>query len=213
MPFAALWFGLPQALGFMSVTDHQLPELVKVANDIVLGVEIPPNERIQASAACHDTAIEHAAAIALLMSAGLPAAAYAMLRVLFETSIKGTWLYRCATEYQLGRYLRGKDVRVKFGDMIGAIENQLGQECRQLSTLHRTSWNIMNGFTHGGAAQVLRRFCDGSMAAHFSEEEMVKCMNCAGVLCLLSAIELSSMCGLPEQSQRLLSVSKKFARH
>ena len=80
---------------------HALVELIAWIDANTSVVTLPADERSLLAVGCLDVAIEHQAAIALLGGASLHGSAFALLRVLAESLVRGLWLLHCASEAEL----------------------------------------------------------------------------------------------------------------
>ncbi|AYR25346.1 DUF6988 family protein [Herbaspirillum rubrisubalbicans] len=135
------------------------------------GLDLPADERSLIALGCFDVAIEHQAAIALLCSSELYGSAFALLRVLVESLIRGMWLRRCATDQQIRKFKTG-DIDRSFKQLVADIEPKLGRS-EVLSSLKTHVWKTMSGFTHTGFHQVSRRHNSGKVEANYSEQDIV----------------------------------------
>lgn len=121
-----------------------------------------------------------------MLSSSLYASAFALMRAMFEAYVRGEWLGFCATETQVERFLRGKDVP-RFQAMIDAIEATDGFEDQHLSALKRQRWNALCGYTHTGGIHVQRWQTEKSVEPIYSREEVLEVLYFAELVLVLSS--------------------------
>ena len=144
------------------------------------------------SLGCFDVAIEHQAAIALLSSASIYGSAFALLRVLAESLVRGLWLRKCATEAELAKFKLG-ELKKLFAGLILEYELKIETPSGVLSKFKPTSWDALNGFTHTGFNQVSRRHAPGRVEGSYPDDEIAKAQGLAGALGLIAARQLIAM--------------------
>jgi len=177
--------------------ENEYKELVDLISWIDLhtsGLSFPTDDRTMISLGCFDVAIEHQAAIALLASSSLHGSAFALLRVLTESLVRGLWLHGCANENELKRFKRGK-LNKTFSELISEYEEKIETPEGVLSNFKATAWHALNGFTHTGYHQVSRRHSHGRLEGSYPETEVESALGVAGALGLIAAGQLISMSG------------------
>ncbi len=189
-----------QAEGLRAAAEHQeLLGLIAWIKRNASGVELPTDERSMIAVGCFDVAIEHQAAIALLGSAALYGSAFALLRVLAESLVRGMWLRFCATEAELAAFKKGK-LDKKFATLIAEVEAAIDTPNGVLSAFKTSAWSALNGFTHTGFHQVSRRHTTGRVESTYSDYEVAKAYGVAGALGLVAAGQVIAM---SDQKDRL----------
>ncbi len=184
-------------------------DLIKWLDSEIDGLPIGKDERVRFVAGCFDMALEHQKAIVLLTTESLNGSALSLVRLIFEAYIRGLWLLRCASANQVEKYKEGKLDRY-FSELITDVEAIDGYEAGTLSAAKKTSWAIMNDFTHTGFAQVLRRNKPDSIEPNYDPAEITAAVHFANSIALLSAIEISFLAKNEELSLRLLKRVKQM---
>jgi len=184
-------------------------ELIKWLDSQIDGLPIQTDERTRIAAACFDTALEHQKAIVLLVSNSLKGSALALVRLIFESYIRGVWLLRCASKEQIGQFKNGKLKRT-FAELIGEIEAIESYGVEVLSKSQKAGWSLMNEFTHTGYAQVVRRNTSNTIEPNYDPAEVNSAVEFACSIALLSAIEISFLARNEELSLKLLDRVKEF---
>jgi hypothetical protein len=176
------------------VEQERLVQLVRWIDENTAGLSFPTDDRTMLALGCFDVAIEHQAAIALLTSASIYGSAFALLRVLTESLVRGLWLHACATDTELAKFKRGK-LDKTFAALIEEYELKIGTPSGVLSNFKTSAWDALNGFTHTGFHQVSRRHTPGRVEGSYPDQEIAKALDLAGALGLLAAGQLLSMSG------------------
>lgn len=114
------------------VEQERLVQLVRWIDENTAGLSFPTDDRTMLALGCFDVAIEHQAAIALLTSASIYGSAFALLRVLTESLVRGLWLHACATDTELAKFKRGK-LDKTFAALIEEYELKIGTPSGVLS--------------------------------------------------------------------------------
>ncbi len=164
---------------------------------------VPATNRTRAAIGCLGIAQEHHHGIVLMLSSSLYASAFALMRAMFEAYVRGEWLGFCATEAQVERFLRNKDV-LGFQAMIDAIEAADGVEDQHLSTIKRQRWDALCGYTHTGGIHVQRWQTEESVEPIYSREEVLEVLYFAEMVLVLSSA------GIFKHSCDELAVQKAF---
>lgn len=177
-----------------SVEHDRLVQLIKWIDENTAGLVFPTDDRTMLAIGCFDVAIEHQAAIAFLISASIHGSAFALLRVLAESLVRGLWLQACATDAELAKFKRGK-LDKTFQTLINEYELKIGTPSGVLSNFKTTAWEALNGFTHTGFHQVSRRHAPGRLEGSYQDIEIAKALGVAGALGMIAAGQLLAMSG------------------
>lgn len=174
------------------------------------GMEIDSGSRNALAVGCFDTALEHQRAIVLLIAKGIPGSAFALARSLFEAYIRGLWLSHCASEAQLDRFFRNKDVGV-FSELLESVGKIDGFEGGALQDVKTRAWAAMNSYTHTGISQVSRRHGDGGfIEANYSDNEKIEVLNFACGIGWMAAIALCNLAGDIQRANSILQKIKEL---
>jgi hypothetical protein len=158
---------------------------------------IPSNERSDICLICYDLAIEHHAAILLLYDAGLCGSMFALLRIQFEAQVRGQYFQFCASEKELVRFRKDKDIGKNFGEMISATEKKISDDLKVLSNFKKKSYSFLNSFTHSGYQHLTRRMDEGGKvgAVNYSDQEVLQVLQASGSFALLAYTGVASLGG------------------
>ena len=173
------------------------------------GLDIPRERRVLLAVSCHDVVIEHHVGVATLLSSRINGSAFALVRPIFETFVRGVWLRRCATDEQISQFVNDK-LDLHFGQLLEEIEKLDAFQDGMLSGLKKNAWRAMNSYTHGGMQQAGRRTKGAYVEPDFPPEEIVEVIKLAGTFALLAfqqiAFEATRMDLANEAHQRLAGV-------
>ncbi|WP_050470629.1 DUF6988 family protein [Herbaspirillum chlorophenolicum] len=175
---------------------QKLTYLVEKVGMIMQGINVPSDPRSKLSIGCLHSATEHQASITLLYSMQMYGSAFSLLRVLFESTIRGMWLSRAASEEDLKRFING--VKKEFGDLVKEVEATAPDLNGSLTALKNLHWNAMNGFTHTGIHQVSRRHGATALGAFYAESDLMKLLKATSVLGILAYGEIIELSQSPE---------------
>jgi hypothetical protein len=197
---------------------NSLDELKKVMDFIHVqtqGMAVPTGRRELIVLGCFDIAVEHAAGITILADRQTWAPAFALLRPLLDSYVRGVWLAICATDEQLALF-ETNELRhtVQFRHMVEAIEAEVEAKIGPsdlLSTLRKTGWNLMSDFTHTGYEHVTRRLSALHLGANYPPEEIEQALWLTGALALLAAIITADVAKKAEVVTALQTRAKEFA--
>ncbi len=178
------------------------------------GLEIAGDERTRTAAGCFDTVLEHQVAISILLENRLYGSAFALARSVFEGYIRGIWLYKCATDSQVTRFLKGK-LDQTFQELIDDIEKLDGYIVGVMSKAKKAGWTTLNGFTHTGSVQVLSRNSDEFIESNYPESDIVAISGFVNATALLAGVEVACLSKTePEKlAEEFLEKMKEYARH
>jgi hypothetical protein len=173
------------------------------------GIEIKPDVRSKLAAGCLDTALEHQKAIVLLVAKHLYGSAYALIRVLYESYIRGIWLHRCASDEEVNAFRYGK-IKKQFSELIQEIEKIDGFEGGVLSSIKNSSWGSMNSYTHSGNLQAVRRLTEHAIESNYEPKEIEEVINFVNAMSFQVAIGIAILGGTQEVAAVLLSKAEEF---
>ena len=170
----------------------QLIELIAWIDEHTSDLSLPADDRSLLAVGCFDVALEHQGAIALIFSAELYGSAFALLRPLTESLVRGLWLLNCATDIEMNKFKKGK-LDKTFGQLVKEFEAKIGTPDGVLSSFKKTAWTALNGFTHTGFYQVSRRHGNERVEGNYPDHELVNALSVAGALGLIAAGQVIAM--------------------
>ena len=175
-------------------------ELVSIVNwiqDKTAGITFRKvDRRVQMATGCLDLAIEHQSGIAVLFDQQRVGSAFALMRPLVDSFIRGVWLSRCASEEGLDKFQQGRlGKKHSFASLVVDVESFLGKRDTALSRLTGRSWNFMSDFTHTGFEHVTRRHSATHLGPNYPPAEIEQMIRSACTIGLLATVELVDLAG------------------
>jgi hypothetical protein len=171
----------------MTITDQyqQLRDTVSFIDKQTSNSLIPDDERSRLAVGCFDMAIEHQAAILILIGASLHGSAFSLLRVLFESLVRGLWIIHCANDQGIADFKSGKIGKTNIANLIKEIEENNALSKHTLSKFKSNSWEALNDFTHTGPHQLSYRRSSERIENNYPPTETSKLINSTKILGLL----------------------------
>jgi hypothetical protein len=167
---------------------------------------VPASLRTRCSGACFVVAQEHHAAIALLLSQPLPifASAFALVRPVYESLIRGLWLQHCATDEKVQAFSIGNRPP-QVPDLLSAIKLTPVYSSGLLSVVYEQSWDAMCAYTHTGAQQIQRWNGSAAIQENYAEAEVCEVLRCTGSFALIALLGLAAVAANDSLAQRALA--------
>jgi len=183
--------------------DHLTPAIRAAYSDLVSvilwidehskEIDITGDARSLIAAGCFDMALEHQAAIALLVEKQHNGSALALMRVIAEAFIRGMWIARCATDEEVERFQKDNEPQKSLRTLVTEVETAVGNETDTLSNMVKKQWSTLCSFTHTGFRQIVRRYSGALLKPNYPDDEVTHALNFAASIGLLATIELAAL--------------------
>ena len=149
--------------------------------------------RVTGAACCFHQTMEHALAIERLFSDPPHyGSAFALLRSLFESLVRGLWLLHSATNRQAENFVDKDKLKFNLDELIERVErHHPALSGGTLSRIKAGAWDAFCGFAHTGANQIARRIRPGQIVANYSEGECIEVILATRFFALLAAFEIA----------------------
>lgn len=167
------------------------------------------NLRNRLALAAYGTAQEHQHAIAILVREQRLTSAFALLRSLWESYIRATWLVHCVPEDELEKYTSSK--LPEASDVIKALTALPDFEFKVLSDFKGSHWSAMCDYAHTGALQLQRWQGEEFIEPKHSVEEAAEVLHLAGLYGLLAAVGQAALADDEGKALRLLDLAESLA--
>lgn len=168
------------------------------------GITVTATERVRVAVSLLHLCVEHQMALQLLVENGLVGSAFALLRPLYESYIRGVWFARCATDADINAFLDGKQPP-RIDALIVAVEGLDEFEGSQLAETKRQIGVNLNDFTHGGKIQVKARNTADEIVSNFHQDDVIRLLECAASVSLLASIATAALAGRVDLPDTLLA--------
>lgn len=177
-------------------------QLIQWLDQKIDGLEIKSDDRSRIAGGCLDIALEHQKSIVLLSAHHLYGSAAALVRIIFESYVRGIWLLYCASDKQLEQYKLDK-LDKKFYELIKEVEKHEAFKDGTLSYVKEKSWAAMNSFTHSGFHQVVRRNKDREISPNYTNDEIIDAIETANSCAILTAIAIADIANSVELAKEI----------
>lgn len=172
------------------------------------GLQLLPSDRNRLSAALLDQVHEHHNAVLLLLENECVGSAIALLRGTVEATVRGIWLFRCASNVEISRFRRGK-IKKKFDELVAEVEDALQMPGSALSHVKRTSWHAMCSYDHAGYLQAVRRITPTDIGPNYSEAEQHEILAVADFCLVLASATMCALCDRADKGARITEMLGK----
>ena len=145
-------------------------------------------------APCFAVTLDHFDAVLVLLGRNpkIYSSAFALMRLVFESYIRGLWLFYCATDDEIESFSNGTfELPRKIEVMIDSIENVCDFDGKQLSITRTTCWKHLCDYTHTGALQVQRWNKHDSIEPAYSNDEVLEVIRFTKAYALLAAVSFA----------------------
>lgn len=160
------------------------------------------SHRVLCAGALYSLALDHARAICNLIKIEVPASAFALQRVAFESYIRGAWIHHCATDQQLETFHKNKGIKkipnakdIDFEKLVQQVEHTVGIPA-YLSVIKVRSWKALNSYTHSGMHQISRYITQNTITPNFSSDEKYEVIEFSLILSCFSFAGIFDLCNL-----------------
>ena len=176
------------------------------------GLPVVASLRNRVSGGCLTVTQDHHCAIALLLEKELFASAFALVRIQFESYVRGLWLAHVATDGQVAQFSTGTEPP-PMNALLASLENVESFQDGHLSHIKQESWSAMCSYTHTGGLQVQRWQTAEAIEQNYLPEEIVGVATFSGSIALLAGIGMATLANDDALGQRMLSKSRAYANN
>lgn len=160
------------------------------------GLPCRTTDRLLFAGALFDLVHEHAKAVRLLIDQPhdqrLVGVAFALVRTIFETFMRGLWLRHCATDDEIEKFQRDR-LDKNLTEIVAAVEATEGYNLGVLARVKREYWSGMCSYAHSGFLQAVRRITSEHIAPSYSDDEIEEVIRFVTSFALLAGHEVFSI--------------------
>jgi uncharacterized protein DUF6988 len=157
-----------------------------------------------------DLALEHQAAINLLIRQKHPGSAMALVRSVIEAMYKGAWVIAKASERDAEKIRQDKFDFPGTGTMVSEADAAF-QTGGFFAEAKKGNWKTLNSFTHSGGMQLGRRFTQNDLAINYPDHELqyavTSTLTAIGVL----ALPFLASVGRTDDVQKLTAILERIS--
>lgn len=164
------------------------------------GLDVPTTDRARLCAAMLDVSYEHHKAVRQLLHSGLLGSASALVRALYETTIRAVWLHRCATETEVSEFQH--DDPKRFPLHIESLVKAIKKDVIDIEDMHKSIWPVLCSFAHSGYRQARFRVTPEEIAPCYTEDQQVEVLRFSDFILTLAARETFKLTAKPDLEQQ-----------
>ena len=148
-------------------------------------------------------AIEHHAAIDLLIEERYYGSGFALLRSLAETFYRAAWVNACATSQQLERLVTEDNFEFPK-DMMEKTDTAYASG-DFFKNIRRKSWKSMCSYAHSGLLQITRQHGaeDGLIGPNYSDEEILEVLRGSTAFLVILSVLFFRSTGHPNEATEI----------
>jgi len=175
---------------------------------------LPANLRNRVAGACLAVALEHQHAVVVLLQQDPPhySSAFALVRPVFESYLRGLWLLHCASDLQVVSFSKGGKPP-DAARLVTAVDKVGEFDGKQLTGIYTKHWSSLSSYTHTGGLQVQRWNTAEAIEPRFEETEVAEVLEFTAAIALLSAVSMASLAKNEVLAQELLEVAREHAKN
>ena len=154
-------------------------------------IAVPDTLRNRIAGACFSITLDHFDAILVLLGHKHPiyASAYSLMRVEFESYIRGIWLLNCASDEKIENFAKGElGIFPDTKSLICAVEKVSGFDGQQLTKTYIENWSDFCEYTHTGALQVQRWNTNDAIKPSYFEGEVQAVIKFTSAIAIMAAM-------------------------
>jgi hypothetical protein len=142
---------------------------------------------------CFDLTLEHHNAVIVLVEARLAACAFALLRVMYESHVRGVWFMSVANDNEVDAYqkLRSKPL----DSMVRAINQHPDWKNVGYSKFQAYAKNILDNYVHTGYLAVSRRISPDAVEQVHDEDQEIEALSFADLFALCTTEQVTALSG------------------
>ena len=176
------------------------------------GLSLSSSLRHRSSGACLSVTQDHQLAITSLIEQGIYSSAFALVRPLFESYVRGLWLAHCATDGEVEAFSTGGEPP-GISKLLSALEALPMFNDGRLSNIKTQSWDAMCAYTHTGSLQVQRWNTETAIEQNFPPEELIEALSFSSSIALLSALGMATLAANESLEAKLLERAHQHAQN
>ena len=185
---------------------HAAEEFGAALNHLAHQIKMDATDRNRIVGSAFAIAMDHHAAIVVLMRHTLYSSSFSLLRVLFEAYLRGLWLKYCASDEHVQRVFDGEEPPKTI---VAEIEATDAFSDKVLSHIKKKAWRAMCDYTHTGGLHLQRWQSASAIEPQFCEGELEECLNAAELFGALACLELVQLSNAGDNGASVLDLMKQ----
>jgi hypothetical protein len=164
---------------------------------------LPATNRSRASAGCFGIAQDHHHAIVVLICHRLYASSFSLLRIEFEAFIRGLWLWFCASNEQVEKFVAGSEPP-QINVLLNSVEMTPGFTEKVLSGIKSKNWRALCAYTHTGGLHIQRWNSNEAVEPNYEPDEIEEVLSFAELIAMMSALGIAQVASDNSLAQKIL---------
>ena len=162
--------------------------LVQSLHQITNELTIASDDRTRLGVGCLQISATHHQSIVLLIEHNCHASAFALLRPLFESFIRGVWIIRKASEEELQRYK--SDCSFGLDNLFKAVITLDKYDESSFKNINPSMINTMHSLTHAGFSANVRHQTESGIESNYTCEELRNLLDFSNVIAKIASCEI-----------------------
>lgn len=156
-------------------------------------------------------ALDHHQSILLLVRNRRFCTALALVRVVYELTMRAGWAATCASSDDLKSIRENEQFRfMPMKDIAIALDKATSKEVEESVTVYRETyaegWDRLNSYTHSGNIQLVRQFRGERVQANYTPTEIGDCLRNATSCLIQLAAEVAEEVANPWQTAAIIEL-------
>lgn len=193
-------------IDFCMTNTGNLRRLLDAIGKVVHGSQVSTEDKYRVSAALFNISLQHANAIVVLIDSGLTSSAFALVRPMFETYVRASWIFNCAQGVVIERLVSEDEFNESLPSMLRDLDNV--RNLKGYLAHFKTNLSGLHSYTHGGLRVIAQNITEKDIVQAFPDSEVVNMLKFASVISFLSFTGISELTGIlnKETIQELYSL-------
>lgn len=175
-----------------------LGRLLDAIGKVVHGAQISTEDKYRVSAALFNISLQHANAIVVLIDSGLTSSAFALVRPMFETYVRASWIFNCAQGAVVERLVSEDEFKENLPSMLRDLDGV--RNLKGYLAHFGTNLSGLHSYTHGGLRLIAQNLTEKDIGQAFPDSEVVNMLKFASVISFLSFTGISELAGIVDET-------------
>lgn len=155
-----------------------------------------------------DQALEHHAAVMLLIKQGLTGSAFALARVITEIMYRTLWIATTASDGDIDAFVDKDKIPLSASKLAELADK--ASNLRIFANLKNETWSGMNSYTHTGVKQLERRFTSDRLEPSYPAYEISQLIKLLTVIVLVLTKPYFQLNGADTENRKLDLLAMEF---
>lgn len=135
--------------------------------------------------------LSHAQGIKFCLMHSAYPSAFALIRPVFESFMRGMWIAHCANDNQINKFLETGKIKPNFTEITKAVDKACSFDAG-FTALKESVWDTLNDFTHTGTRVLHSNFNGSTLKQDYKNEDVNEVIDFIVFIAGLALMELLS---------------------